>query len=70
MPSPSDREMRPAVAADEQPAVVSLPDVGGDLPLLFALYPGVAALSLAMAAGRPRRVFWAAWVRRPGRRRR
>ena len=28
---------------------------GGDLPLLFALYPGVAALALALAAGRPRR---------------
>ena len=27
---------------------------GGDLPLLFALYPGVAALALALAAGRPR----------------
>ena len=28
---------------------------GGDLPLFFALYPGVAALALALAAGRPRR---------------
>ena len=28
---------------------------GGDLPLLFALYPGVAALALALAAGWPRR---------------
>jgi hypothetical protein len=27
---------------------------GGDLPLLFALYPGVAALALALAAGPPR----------------
>ena len=27
----------------------------GDLPLFFALYPGVAALALALAAGRPRR---------------
>ncbi len=28
---------------------------GGDLPLLFALYPGLAAMALALAAGRPRR---------------
>jgi hypothetical protein len=28
---------------------------GGELPLLFALYPGVVALALALAAGRPRR---------------
>jgi hypothetical protein len=27
---------------------------GGDLPLLFALYPGTAALALALAAGPPR----------------
>lgn len=27
----------------------------GELPLLFALYPGIAALALALGAGRPRR---------------